>query len=997
MTNTVRARSNAGMSCSKQLKILASAIAFAVCADAYAYNLAWLDEKAADGVLFVTNTIADAGKCMRTTDAYYAFTNSACWTDKKEPHENAVYFNGGLQMRLDTANYSFPGEGFILTGGIFYMHQQASFNYVGVEEDATIQAYQYLSAGLKNGVIDIASGKTLKLITSYNGGEMWVDSEVRGAGDITLTIYTGTDSPGVSTHVFAGVNTGWTGSLLLKTGYLTSRSYPNHDKGYLVFNFSDGRALGGRKEAFEPDALTLASFVRFTPTASTQLAEGLNRGLYVGDPTDTRINAGVFSIGEGITLTNHWPMTVHGTVYKEGSGTLELASDCRFPNDAVPTSAARHTLMLSAGTVRVSHVDALNGLIVDVSSAQDKALALDLSKTEGELFAFGIRNTKTVTPFAGDKLPIVFENATLENLSAIYAAGGKFGVVTVADSAADATEAKLGGQVLPDVAGCECSLVRTSNGDDTTTFALKVRAPLIVPIDVSGPAPVSTPLELPTDYDFPLGETVGLRLSQKIPLPLNDGATLPLVTYSGTVVLTPEMFADESEKTYDLPRTTIVVSSADGVQTVSAVVRPVICDVDACDNLDTTFDGTAATWSDGQPVHRGADYVRTHKLKKAGGSGINYGTFSGDSLTLADREVTSTYGTVTIPKTVGGEVVRAYGWRTGSGQSESSYAVAGYLFLGGAYDDDPVNAFAFYPYLPYYDSVRGADDRYTGSAKKGQVYLSADLSGEGPLYFCPTPNISIAGILGDNTNYFGRIFLDGKEMSKTGYYYGMHVRVNSANNFGGRLAAFRPDSITMQKMAYFRAEADIALTNDMNRGITFQTKGGGFVVEEGCTFTLGWPLRLDAGIQKHGAGTLRLAGSITRGANYERGLTVTEGTLAVANDTAVSGLDVVFSNGVTLALSPSVATGFKNGFKVLPADGSGTPGKISVTVDLPADERPNELQFAICETKDENLVEKLRPLKARGYTVPKIVRTQVGEKYRYEYVATRSGMVLIFR
>lgn len=156
-------------------------------------------------------------------------------------------------------------------------------------------------------------------------------------------------------------------------------------------------------------------------------------------------------------------------------------------------------------------------------------------------------------------------------------------------------------------------------------------------------------------------------------------------------------------------------------------------------------------------------------------------------------------------------------------------------------------------------------------------------------------------------------------------------------------------------------------------------------------------MHLDAGIQKHGAGTLRLAGSITKGANYERGLTVTDGTLAVANDTAIAGLDVVFSNGVTLALSPSVKTGFTEEFTVLDADESGMSGKIAVTVDLPADERPNELQFAICETKDENLVEKLRPLKARGYTVPKIVRTQVGEKYRYEYVATRSGMMLIFR
>lgn len=488
-----------------QRKILAAATVLAGCVTAHAYNLAWLDEKAEAGVPFVTNTIADAGSYKSTTGAYYAFANSACWTDNQMPHENAVYFNGGLQMRLDTVNYSFPGDGFILTDSILYMHQKAAFCYVGVEGDARIQTYQKITAGLKDGVIDIASGKRLTLMTSISG-RMEIDSAIRGAGDVTLTLVTGTDAPGSSTHTFAGINTDWTGSLLLKTGYVTSRKYPTYDKGYVTFKFSDGRALGGRKESFAQDALTLASFARFTPTASTQLADGLNRGLYVGD-SSANICAGVFYIDEGITLTNHWPMTVNGTVYKEGPGTLELASDCRFPDDQVPDDADRHTLMLSNGIVRVSHADALNGLIVDVSSGLDKALALDLSKTEGDLFVCGIRNTKTATPFVGDKLPIVFENATLENLAAIYAAGGTFGVVTVADAAADATEAQLEVLALPDVYGCTCSLVRVPNGDDTTTFALKLeyRGAVRYVGVAEAPSSASKCRDLTQDWPSPFG------------------------------------------------------------------------------------------------------------------------------------------------------------------------------------------------------------------------------------------------------------------------------------------------------------------------------------------------------------------------------------------------------------------------------------------------------------------------------------------------------------
>jgi len=962
------------------------------CTNAFAYNLAWLNEKEAAGVPFVENKYADGGSHGSTKGAVYAFTAATNWTDNALPHAGAVYLGNAMQMRLNTTNYNFPGDGFILPGGeTFYMHQAASFGYVGVETSSTIQGWQKVTFGLTNGVVDIASGQTLTLKPSVGGG-VTLGSEIKGAGDVKVLLYNGTDAPGTPSFAFSGVNTNWTGSLLVRQSYSTQRSWPNINKGYVIFKFSDGRALGGAKDAFAYDALTLACFSRFTPTASTQLADGLNRGIYIGD-TSGAINAGFFSIDENITLTNHWPLTVNGTVYKVGAGTLELASDCRFLDDTVPVTETRHTFVLSNGTVRVSHVDALNGLIVDVSSPLEKALALDLAKTSGDLFAFGIRNTRTATPFVGEALPIVFENVTLENLTAIFWRGGLFGLTTVSDDAADATALQLAALALPEVPDCDCSLTCVANDDDTTTFALQVRrVSLVVPLDLSGSTPVTTPIPLPADYAFPAGEKVGIKLSQKIPLPFHNGATLPLVTYTGTHVLTPEMFEDQSEKTYDLPRTTLVVTTEGGVQTVSAVVRPVVCDVAACCNLDETFDGTADSWSDGQAVHRDADYLRTQKLKKSG-SEVNYGAFSGDSLTIACREAMTAYKNASIPMTAGGEPVRVYGWRTGTGTSAGVYGIRGELFLGGAYADDPVSAYAFYPYLNLCDG-----NRYAGKEKTGQCTLTANLSGEGPLYMKPTQNVSITGLLGDNTNYFGRIFLDGKEDEETSYRYGMHVRVKQENNFGGRLTAFHADAITLQNMAYFRAQANIALTNDMNRGITFQNNGGGFVIDSGYTLALGWPMHLDAGIQKHGAGTLRLAGLITKGPNYVRGLTVTEGVLAVANDAAVAGLDVVFSNGVTLALAPNLTTGFSEGFTVLDADDAGTAGEINVAVDLPVSEKPANINVCICETNDPDLGAKLRPVPLRGYEETKISCVPIAEgRYRYAYSAIRVGFVLMFR
>ena len=141
-----------------------------------------------------------------------------------------------------------------------------------------------------------------------------------------------------------------------------------------------------------------------------------------------------------------------------------------------------------------------------------------------------------------------------------------------------------------------------------------------------------------------------LKLSTPIAHPVNAALRLPMIKLPSALNATAADFSDTTGKTYDLPVTSFEVEKGnDGCDTVYLNVRPVVylsanssqtvkgivylLEANQTDSSGAEF----ATWTDGQAVHAGADYVVANGSSTVTGKWWNEGTwtFPGESLTFA--------------------------------------------------------------------------------------------------------------------------------------------------------------------------------------------------------------------------------------------------------------------------------------------------------------------------------------------------------------------------
>ena len=164
------------------------------------------------------------------------------------------------------------------------------------------------------------------------------------------------------------------------------------------------------------------------------------------------------------SLTLLQPVTVNGSVYKQGAGTLAMGGELKFLDaesaltDTPPDAAAKRTLYVQGGTLKPLAADALNGLdivfsnSVDVAGVNvtDVALELDLDTEDSTLRTYGLRNTKSPSPLAlslaggATRVPVVLKTSAEKPGN-----GAPIGIMTVTNTVAGATFAKLG-LVKPD-------------------------------------------------------------------------------------------------------------------------------------------------------------------------------------------------------------------------------------------------------------------------------------------------------------------------------------------------------------------------------------------------------------------------------------------------------------------------------------------------------------------------------------------------------------------
>ncbi len=218
--------------------------------------------------------------------------------------------------------------------------------------------------------------------------------------------------------------------------------------------------------------------------------------------------------------------------------------------------------------------------------------------------------------------------------------------------------------------------------------------------------------------------------------------------------------------------------------------------------------------------------------------------------------------------------------------------------------------------------------RYAG----GYHRLSANLSGSGSLKLVGAGvDGGIVGgyplgspqLYGDNSAYHGKMYVTYSDNNRT-EHNGTPFGFNSAAALGGALDTFQYDSLELDRYSMMCPAESMTFSTE-NRGI-YGSGPFGFDVTNGVTFRVGVPVRMDDDMFKHGGGDLLLGGAISFGEDSSKTCYVREGGIGALADTAVAGLDIVFSNATKIVVSPdaALANGFTGSLSFEPADAATT-------------------------------------------------------------------------
>ena len=375
------------------------------------------------------------------------------WTDDRAPHDDCDYvirhgtalpcnamgfydkFQGHsltvMNIQLSTGNNSPLCAGFFaddlrLQGATFQL-------WAGDDSSATRARYHGLRTFRLGGVLTAVDGTTeyFRPYGTKNGQFLAIESEVRGGGTMVFTCVNAATLNGYSYCEMTALNTNFTGKVTLTHPVYEkdSRAIPDDDICTRLFA-SDGRNLGGPLSAFVYDALKIEQHSALIAYQSLALDQA-NRGVYVN-------GVGRIEVLEGLSATVANPLTLNGTLQKEGLGTLALGGKLRFglngdlADETAPT-AGSNRIVVTGGALKPVSVDALDGAALEFESgatldyeAQPPAAGM---RTNGPTF-------KKATPFAAAVAVRIVNAAGADLPDEFDVALGTFADRAAADAAA---------------------------------------------------------------------------------------------------------------------------------------------------------------------------------------------------------------------------------------------------------------------------------------------------------------------------------------------------------------------------------------------------------------------------------------------------------------------------------------------------------------------------------------------------------------------------------
>ena len=378
----------------------------------------------------------DFTSCTNYTGKYF-WANNSCPAEDAQATEKIWSFSGVNMYPMDAQYYQQFGAGSdgIYTipskyvyfdnvggGGIehfstcsglradfiwngFYDNGNAGASAVKVttpDRTGTLNTFGYY------GTIRLMDGSSNTLLM-YGSGLELIAAVLSGGGDLTLKTFPSASASATNQgwHELTADNSEWTGKLNITQVYELKKYLPvvtpNMDICCRVV-ISDAKNLGGARAAYAYDALHIEHYAKLVIREDVTLANGLNRGVSIGD-------IGRLWQPAGKTLTINQPITLWGNLSKEGPGTLVLGGSSLKFNGATQADAPTansNLVTVAEGALKVTNAAALDGAAITFKSGT--SLIVDPAATA----ATALRCVKSGSSLTaeGGSLTVAFGEAT---------------------------------------------------------------------------------------------------------------------------------------------------------------------------------------------------------------------------------------------------------------------------------------------------------------------------------------------------------------------------------------------------------------------------------------------------------------------------------------------------------------------------------------------------------------------------------------------------------
>lgn len=327
------------------------------------------------------------------------------------------------------------------------------------------------------GNIEVPTGATAYFGTT---GKWTVEASVIGGGTIRMPGPLSRTSARVGGVRFSDLS-GFHGKMVImqfesvETG---SGHWPSYDESYQTLYIGAGCEYGGTLPELDYLGMTFARYSRLRTVADVTIPASCNRGLYVNGTLGGVVFVDQTDKGVPHVLDIGVPLTLNGSMVKEGVGMLRLrGSAARFGASASETpTTGKNIIEVRTGSLSVASADCLDG--AEVSFTDDTKFVLHLN-ADANFLKYGVRNVKIDTPYllrgTLARLPLEFDTTELPK-SLIRTMGGQItiGLLTVKSSSAAAVRSLLPTKIRP-YSGATIDLVEIPRTDiGATTFAINM-------------------------------------------------------------------------------------------------------------------------------------------------------------------------------------------------------------------------------------------------------------------------------------------------------------------------------------------------------------------------------------------------------------------------------------------------------------------------------------------------------------------------------------------